>query len=135
MQTLHFEEYLKKHEDGQYLLDLLIKQRPWQKQPDETVPSKEEIEVLKGYTNFICYTKDGKHGKTVKFWLGYAEMVHDYHTFARSIRLGDLELFIAMLPKITNYFFALNHPNYARWTVRCHDNLLRLHKTHPNVFE
>ena len=34
-----------------------------------------------------------------------------------------------------SYFFALNHQNYSRWTVKYHDNLLKLEETHPEVYE
>ena len=62
-------------------------------------------------------------------------MLHLYHEFIRSIRLGDLELYIHGLPQITNYFCTFNHPNYARWLVRYHDNLLKLRKTHKGVYD
>ena len=39
------------------------------------------------------------------------------------------------LPRITNYFFTFNHPNYARWLVRYHDNLLKLSETHKDVYD
>ena len=61
-------------------------------------------------------------------------MIHDYHIFSRSIRTGDLEMFIAILLVITNYFFSLNHPNYARWSVKYHDNLVKLQETHEDVY-
>ena len=75
------------------------------------------------------------HGKTAQFWFEYIEMLHLYHEFIRSIRLGDLELYIYGLPRITNYFFTFNHPNYARWLVRYHDNLLKLSETHKDVYD
>ena len=36
---------------------------------------------------------------------------------------------------MTNYFFALNQPNYARWLVKYHDNLLKAPETHPELYE
>ena len=62
-------------------------------------------------------------------------MLHLYHEFVRSIRLGDLDLYIYGLPRITNYFFTFNHPNYARWLVRYLDNLLKLSETHKDVYD
>ena len=63
-------------------------------------------------------------------------MVHTYNDFSRAIRSGDPDIYIVTtLTKITNYSFALNHPNYARWAVKYHDNLLRLSETHPEVYE
>ena len=62
-------------------------------------------------------------------------MIHLYREFTRSVRVGDIGAYIGCLPKISDYFFALNHPNYARWTVQYHNNLLRLEETHPEVYE
>ena len=58
-----------------------------------------------------------------------------YHLFTRSVRVGDLDLFIYCLPNLTNYFFALNRINYARWLVRYHNNLLKVSNTHPVIFQ
>ena len=46
----------------------------------------------------------------------------------------DLEVFISCLPKLTNIFFALNHPNYARWLVKYYDSILKLNETHSEVY-
>ena len=62
-------------------------------------------------------------------------MLHLYHEFIRSIRLGELELYIYCLPRITNDFFTFNHSNYARWLVRYHDNLLKLSETQKDVYD
>ena len=61
-------------------------------------------------------------------------MLHLYHVFIRSIRLEDFELYIC-LPRVTNYFFSFNHPNYARWLVRYHDNLSKLSEPHKDVYD
>ena len=61
-------------------------------------------------------------------------MVHMYHHLTRSVRTGNINLYTACHPKI-KYFFALNQPNYARWTVKYHDNLLKLPETHPEVYK
>ena len=50
------------------------------------------------------------------------------------MRTRDLDLFISRIPKITNYFFTFNQPNYARLTVKYHDNHLKLPETHPEVY-
>ena len=62
-------------------------------------------------------------------------MMKLYHLFTRRVRVGDLDLFIYCLSKLTNYFFALNRINYSRWLVRYHDNLLKLSNTHPAIFQ
>ena len=58
-----------------------------------------------------------------------------YHDFNRSVRTGDLDLYISTLPQIANCFFALNHVNYSRWLVKYYDNLLKLPASHPDVFQ
>ena len=58
-----------------------------------------------------------------------------YHLFTRSVRAGDLDLFIYCLQKLTNYFFILNRFNYTRWLVRYHDHLLKVSNTHPAIFQ
>ena len=62
-------------------------------------------------------------------------MIHDYHTLVRRIRAEDFEMFVSILPTITNYFFALNQQNYARWMVMYNENPLKLPQTHPAVYE
>ena len=49
-------------------------------------------------------------------------LIHLYHNFTRSVRTGDLDLYISCLPEITNIFFAMNHLNYARWLVKYYDS-------------
>ena len=66
--------------------------------------------------------------------MGYIKMLHPYHEFSRSIRTGDLDLYIFCLPKITNNFLVFNHHNYARWFVLFHDNLLKLKITHTETY-
>ena len=92
-------------------------------------------ELLHDYKSFIEKTKAKGHGQKAKFWIEYVEMMKFSHLFTRSVRVGDLDLFIYCLPKLTNYFFALNRINYARWLVRYHNNLLKLSNTHPDVIQ
>ena len=44
-------------------------------------------------------------------------------------------MFVSILPTITNYFFALNQQNYARWMVKYYENPLKLPQTHPAVYD
>ena len=97
--------------------------------------SKEMCDVFDGYHSYVTDTLDGKHGKTAQFWISYVQMIHIYHEFSRSIRSGDLDMYIACLQKISNYFFVMNHPNNACWTVKYHDSLLKILETHPGVYK
>ena len=51
-------------------------------------------------------TVNENHGKTVEFWMKYINIIHDYHMLVRSIQTGDFEMFVSILPTITNYLFA-----------------------------
>ena len=49
--------------------------------------------------------------------------------------MGDYEVFKHIIPKITNLFFIVNQPNYARWCVKYYDNLKNVNETHPRLEE
>ena len=72
--------------------------------------------MLAGYNTFVQDTTKGRMGTTAQYWMDYVNMIHMYHQLSRSVRTGDLQLFTDCLPKITNFFFTFNQPNYARWT-------------------
>lgn len=90
---------------------------------------------MKRYEEYKDKPRNGTHGKTAKFWFGYVEKVQLYHQFIRSIRTGNLDLYIYCLPELSNFFFAFNHHNYARWLVIYYDNLLKLKDMHLQVNE
>ena len=79
--------------------------------------------------------RNKNRNETAQFWFAYVEMVQLYHQFTRSIRMGDLHLYIHSLHNISSLFFTFNHHNYAQWLVVCHNNFLNMQKTHPQVYE
>ena len=56
-------------------------------------------------------------------------LIHLYHNFTRSVRTGDLDLYISCLPEITNIFFAMNHLNCVRWLVKYNGSLIKFPDT------
>ena len=90
--------------------------------------------IISEYEDYCRKTISGEHGLTSKFWFQYINMIHLYHEFSRSVRNGDLFLFLYCLPKIAIYFFAFNHQNYSRWITLYHNNLTSLKDTHPNLY-
>lgn len=44
-------------------------------------------------------------------------------------------MFKYILPKINNFFFVANQPNYARWLDKYHDNSIKLEETHRQLYE
>ena len=93
------------------------------------------IEIFKKYDSFCQETINGNHGPTAKFWMIYVQLVGVYHQLERAVRTGDHRLYIFLLPQIANMFFAFNHPNYARWLTKYHDNLLNMESSHPGITE
>ena len=69
------------------------------------------MDEFTGFYKFSQESEEGELGKTAQFWKSYIKVIHPYLEFTPSIRMGDLEEFILYLPKLTNIFFALNHPN------------------------
>lgn len=138
METLHFKSFqlLLDEEDLQVTDDLktFLLSNKSEQELSECNLSREGNNLLIKYHAFVEDTKNGHHGLTAKYWMGYIEMMHLYHEFARSFRTGDLDLYIYCLPRLASYFFTFNHHNYARWLVIYHDNLLKLKETHPEVY-
>ena len=54
-------------------------------------------ELIKKCEVFVQETRNGNHGKTAQYLMGYIIMLHLYHEFSRSIRTGDLDLYIYCL--------------------------------------
>ena len=137
-EILHLERFVKANEIEDTDLDAIKKelQQVLEKGVlDINSISRELNELLVLYERYYSETLSGTLGATAKFWINYVNMIHLYHEFSRSIRTGDFDLYVYCLPKISSLFFLFNQPNYARWTVRYHDNLLRLKETHPQVEE
>ena len=136
LQVLHFEAFLGSIENTAELVEVV--RYGTTKIEDETSVdfrySKEMEEIFSNYHIYCKKTENGIHGKTPQFWMQYINLIHFYHDFTRSIRNGDLHLYISCFPKLPNCFFALNHPNYAIWCVKYYDSLIKLPETHPDVY-
>ena len=53
--------------------------------------------------------------------------------FIKSLRTGNFDLYISMLHKMLPWFFATNHPNYARWLSVHLRDMCALEETVPEV--
>lgn len=95
--------------------------------------SNELTLLLDEYERFSQETLNGNHGKTAQYWLQYTKLVSLYLQLSRSIRTSDLDLYIVTIFEIVAVFFSFDQPNYARWLVKFHDNLINLNKTHPGL--
>lgn len=99
------------------------------------IQNEELNELMNNYDIYKQQTLNSKFGKTPQFYLIYINLINYYLTLSRSIHAGDFELFKFILPKITNLFFICNQQNYARWTSKYYDNLIKISETHPDLFE
>ena len=77
-EVLHFERFLSLESDTRYVHHSL-----------------EMEEALEKYHKFCQETGKGAHGKTAQFWIHYVNLLHLYHDFSRSVREGDLQLYIS----------------------------------------
>ncbi|GFU83084.1 uncharacterized protein TNCV_65541 [Trichonephila clavipes] len=138
LKMLHFDHFLDNIEYNflkeQVIDDLLHYQviDSHSSMPIE-LPNNVLSKVLSAYQKFVEEKRQGEHGKTAQFYLIYIQLVNYYVTLSRSIRMGDFKMFKYVIPKITNLFFAVNQPNYARWCVKYLANLNKVDKTHPGL--
>ena len=128
-EILYFQSYLIKIPNSEDILDII------RSDSDSHEFSKELLNILSDYKNYWNESPSGMHGKTAQFCMKTVEMTHLCHDFSRSVRTGDFNTCVSSIPKITNYFFALNQPNNARWLVKYHNNLLVAPDTHPEVYQ
>ena len=110
---MHFKTFLDLQEDKEEILEIVSNQITIKEYVSESY-SREMNEIFDRYCTFTQATEKGSYGKTAKFWIHYVYLIHLYHNFTRSVRTGDLELYISCLPESTNIFFAINQLNYAR---------------------
>lgn len=71
----------------------------------DTSPQVQNVELknlIESYEQYNADTIEGKHGKTSHFHAMYIYFINLYHLFIKSIRKGDLDLYIYGLGKIIN---------------------------------
>lgn len=101
-------------------------------------PTVQDIGALQLLTKYEQYTEEtinGVHGRTPQFYMRYISIINYFFLLNTSIRTADFELLKYVLPKITNLFFAFNQPNYAKFLVKYHDDLIKIDQTHPGLKE
>lgn len=93
------------------------------------------IDLLNLYDEFSDKTREGVHGATAQFWMLYIDLVENYQLLSRAIRTNDFDLYVYCLFEITDIYFAMNHPNYARYMLLYGLRLLNINSTHPGAKE
>ena len=135
-EILHFESYLTTRNWEEVMVTILKEKKDLERVKYQYLHTsiKEFDELTEDYFLYVSATINEEKGKTAQFWMKYVQLIHVYHEYSRSLHEGDLHDYNSCLPEFTNMFFALNHPNYARWTVKYHNSLLTLEETHPENF-
>ena len=98
-----------------------------------TITHEATLKLLEKYDNFTEQTLQGKHGSTAQFYAIYIRLVSYYNMLNKSIRTGDLKMYVYILAKISIFFFAFNHQNYSRWLVYYLSKLSSIDDTHPGL--
>ncbi|XP_071577048.1 uncharacterized protein [Temnothorax nylanderi] len=135
IQIMHFESFLQ----SKHIIEVDSKIKDYLMEFQETKSEHPKIEnemlkeLLSDYQHFTEATLNREHGKTPQIYLMYVQLIDYYLHLERSIRQGYFELFRYILPKLTNLFIAFNQPNYARYLVLYHNNLLKVETTHPGL--
>lgn len=68
------------------------------------------------------------------FWSIIIKLEIQLMIFIRSIREANFLLYVDALSTIAPWFFALDHPNYARWISVHLRDMSTLKYTHPNIY-
>ena len=89
--------------------------------------------MIQTYTAFLGTSHSGYHGSTAKYWIAYIDLIELHQMFSQATRTNDLDIFTYCLQDMCCMFFAPNHPNYVRYMVRYHLNLLNIEQSHPGV--
>ncbi|CAG9765728.1 unnamed protein product [Ceutorhynchus assimilis] len=125
LQILHFQQYLSSNITSPEAMDQFL-QAQIQNASNSTYDVNEIIElpdtlnrILIGYKEFCRQTLLGEKGKTAQFYYQYCELINLFLRFSRSIRTSIFNM--------ADFFFALNQPNYARWTLLYLSNLIKLY--------
>lgn len=135
LQILHFERFLQSQDYDLENIQKYLEVFNEQQNDHPQITNESLIQLFDKYERYKTETFEGLHGKTPQIYLMYTRFIEYYLQLECSIRTGDFDLFLHVLPKITNVFFTMNHHNYARYmSVYC-DKLMNIENTHPGLLD
>ena len=83
----------------------------------EAANNEEFRKLCKDYEDFVPRTIKGELCETASYWAVYVYLINRvYREFQRTVRTNNVERSIQVLSYFIDVFFALNRPNYSRWT-------------------
>ena len=104
LQILHFERFLQSQEQDLEEIKQYLQLFNEQQNDHLQIINENFKKLFEKYEKYKTETLQGLHGKTPQINLLYTRLVEYYLTLDYSIRTGDLDLFMHILPKITNIF-------------------------------
>lgn len=142
LQVLHFEQYLSTTNMTPEMLEELLQTQMQNITNENSRDINEVIElpdslsrILNGYKEFSRQTLMGEKGKTAQFYYQYCGLINLFFRFSRSIRSSNLELYMDSIYNMTDLFFSLNQPNYARWALLYLSNLIDLYNNNSSLVD
>lgn len=136
IQILHFKSFLNtknnfKIDEVKKFLQNFIEETS----DNPTLKNSVLITLFDEYQDYKEKTLEGNHGKTPQYYMMYVKFIDYYLMLNFSIRTGDFDMFLYILPELAKFFFIFNQQNYARYLIKYHDNLLKVNDTHPGLRE
>ena len=98
---------------------------------DKLLSNPEFLELLHLYGD---YSEDSS-GPIKVFWNTYLEMVATLMNFISATREGHWKLYIDSVKKMSPWFFAYNHTNYARYLMVYSVTMVSLQDTRPEAHQ
>ncbi|CAG9769589.1 unnamed protein product [Ceutorhynchus assimilis] len=135
IQTIHFSQFLENDTTSvETLAEDLKNAASNPVEPLDFIDMSPSLQIiLHKYEEYRSVTLNGGHGKTAQFYLQYVEHIDAYFRFSRSIRTSNVELYITSMFEMSNLFFCLNQPNYARWSMKNVSEFLKVRSSNPTL--
>lgn len=127
-----FEMYVESKADSEENYSLLLAQiRAADFRDTDTVTSiskcPEFTSIMADFENYLHRAMRNEMGENVAYWAIYIYMINRvYRELQRAVRTNDVDLYVKILPCLTDIFYGLNRPNYARWCSLALDKLKSL---------
>ena len=133
LQILHFKKFTREANMPNVIHTFINGPTPNADSMEALESSEEFTTYVHQYRAFTQRTLEGEHGSTAQYWVQYVELVHRFQLYSRGYRTNNLDLFVYALGRMIPAFFAGNRPNYARWMICYHLNLLNIDTSHPGL--
>ena len=102
---------------------------------EKTDDDSHVVEFIKAYKNFFQSVKDGKFGKTARFWAYYIELMKKQKMARQAIQENNFGMRTHAWASWIPYYFSTNLFNYARYGSFYLEVLKNLDQLYPELKE